>query len=81
MVWIILGIISIFLLFFYYNIKNAIWGGFTIGLILGLIVAIFLYFQGGGFDWYLIGKYTIVSTLIGFGAELLGKISDLLKKK
>ena len=81
MVWTILGIISVLLLAFYYNKRNAVWGGFTIGLILGFVVAIFLYFQGGGFDWYLIGKYTIVFTLIGFGAELLGKIRDLLKKK
>lgn len=79
MIWIILGIISILLLVFYYNKKNAVWGGLVIGIILGLITAIIMYFQGSGFNWSIIGKFVVVCTLIGFGAELLGKIGDSLK--
>lgn len=81
-VWIILGIISIILLIFYFHSKrrNAVWGGFTLGLIIGFIIAIFLYFQGDGFIWYAIVKGAIAGTILGFIAELLGMVGDLIKK-
>lgn len=81
MIWIILGIVSILLLAFYYNKKNAVWGGLAIGIILGLITAVIMYFQGFGFDWSIIGKFIVVCVLTGFGAELLGRIGDSLKRK
>jgi len=62
-------------------LKMPFWGGFTIGLILSFLVVIFLFFQGNGFDWHIIGKWAIVFTSIGFGAELLAILGNLLKKK
>jgi len=53
-IWTILGIIAIILLFIYWRNRNAVWGGLTIGIILGLIVAIFYLFRGYRFDWSII---------------------------
>ncbi|OGY98355.1 MAG: hypothetical protein A2681_00535 [Candidatus Liptonbacteria bacterium RIFCSPHIGHO2_01_FULL_56_18b] len=75
-IWIILGIASLILLAFYWNRRNAVWGGFTIGIIAGLVIALF-----SGFDWYIVGKGAISGTIIGFGAELLGKISDKMRNR
>ncbi len=80
-IWKILGIIAIILLITYWRSRNAVWGGLTIGVILGLIVAIFYLFVGHGFSWSIIGKSATLGTMIGFGAELLGKISDFIRKK
>lgn len=83
LLWLTLGIITIVLLVIYWGRfgPNAVWGGLTGGLIIGFIVAIFLYFQRNGFDWYIIGKVAILGTMLGFMAELLGKVSGLIKKR
>ena len=70
----ILGIITLILLIIYWGKRNAVWGGFTIGIIVSLVVILF-----SGFDWYFIGKGAVLGTIIGFGAELLGKVSDKMK--
>lgn len=81
-IWKILGIISIVLLivFFFRPRRNAVWGGLTLGIIIGLTVAILFVFKGCGFDWYIIRKCVISGTIIGFIAELLGTVADHLKK-
>ena len=76
--WKILGIISIILLIVFAKSKNALWGGLTIGAIIGFIAS---FFRESGFDWHFVGKSAIVGTLCGVGAELLSKLSDRLKKK
>lgn len=81
LIWKILGIIIIILLVIYWGRRNAVWGGFTIGIIIGFIIAIFFLFEGSGFDWYIIGKGAISGALLGFAAELLGKVSDFIKRK
>lgn len=77
MIWAILGVITIILLTVYFRSeRNAVWGGFTIGIIVGLVIALF-----SGFDWWIVGKVAISGTLVGFGAELLGKVFDKVKNK
>jgi len=80
-IWIILGIVAVILLIIYWRSRGAVWGGLTIGIILGLIVAIFYLFGGYGFRWSIIVKGATLGTMIGFGAELLGKISDFIGKR
>ena len=75
-IWTILGVASVVLLFVYWGRRNAVWGGFTIGIIVGLMVALF-----AGFNWWIIAKGAISGTIVGFGAELLGKISDSIKNR
>ena len=74
--WIILGIVTIGLLAYHWNSHGSVWGGFTAGLIVGIIVAIYFSLTGSSFDWSVVGKGIIIGTLLGFGADLLGKISD-----
>jgi hypothetical protein len=80
-IWKILGVITVILLIAFWRGRSAVWGGLTIGIIVGLVIAIFYLFKGGGFDWFIIGKGAISGTMVGFAAELLGKISDLIRKK
>lgn len=79
--WIILVVVFVILLIVYRRTKNAVWGGLTIGIIIGFIVAFFNLFKGNGFDWFIIGKSAVIFTILGFVAELLGKISDNYKRK
>ena len=79
--WIIFGTIAVIVLLLYWRTKNAVWGGLIIGLIIGIVFSIVLIFSGSAFDWYILGKGAIIGTLLGFAAELLGKLSDFLKKK
>lgn len=70
-IWQILGAITIVLLIFYWRRKNAVWSGFVIGLILGILLSIF-----NGFDLLVIGKSSIAGAMFGFAARILAKISD-----
>lgn len=79
-IWKILGVITAILLIAFWRGRNAVWGGLTIGVVVGLIIVIFFAFKGSGFDWFIIGKSAILGALLGFMAELLGKVSDLIKK-
>ena len=45
-IWIILGLTALTLLAVYWGDKNAVWGGFTIGIIVGFIIIFFV-----EFDW------------------------------
>ncbi|MBI2463078.1 MAG: hypothetical protein HYV65_02480 [Candidatus Spechtbacteria bacterium] len=80
-IWKILGTITVVLVVVFWRKKNAVWGGLTIGAIVGLILATFFVFRGGGFNWYTIGKGAISGAILGFGAELLGTASDFIKKR
>lgn len=75
-IWTILGTISIILLAVYWGRRNAVWGGFIIGIVIGLIIVLF-----SGFGWHILWKGAISGTMVGFVAELLGKASDFIKKK
>lgn len=75
-IWTILGVVTIILLAVYWGSRNAVWGGFTIGIIVGLFIAIF-----SNFDWWIVGKSATLGTIIGFAAELLGKISDKMRNR
>lgn len=75
--WKILTIIaSISLIASFFRGKNAIWGGATIGLIIGTVVAIFQ-----KFNWPILYKAIVVGVLAGVVADILGLLSDLIKKK
>ncbi len=81
MIWIILGIISVILLIVFWRRRNAVWGGLTVGIVIGFIVALFFTFKGRGFDGYIVVKGAILGTIVGLMAELLGRVSDLIKKR
>jgi len=80
--WKVLGVLALILLviYFKYPRKNAVWGGLIIGVIIGVLMSVFQGVFKEGFYWSLVWKGAIIGTLIGFGAELLGRIADLHKK-
>ena len=75
--WKILTMIAaISLILSFFRGRNAIWGGATIGLIIGAIIALFQ-----KFNWSITYKAVVIGILIGLIADLLGLFSDYLKKK
>ncbi|MBI5071886.1 hypothetical protein HZB93_03290 [Candidatus Falkowbacteria bacterium] len=80
-IWTILGVIAIILLIIFWKKRSAVWGGLTIGIIIGAIVAIVYLIRGSGFNWFVVGKGAILGTIAGSIAESLGIISNFLKKK
>lgn len=58
--WILLGI-AVLILLMNFRTKNAIWGTATLGLLIGLIVAVIR----PGFDWWTVGKAVVIATFIG----------------
>lgn len=76
--WIVFLIIAfILLILFFSKGPNAVWGGITIGLLVGIVIAII----GAGFNWFTIYKSIVIGILVGGIAELLGLISIKLKTK
>ena len=80
-IWMVSGVISVILLIKYRGGKNAVWGGLTTGIAVGLVVAVIFAILGKGFNWGIIGKGAIVGSMIGFFAELLGMVSDIVKNR
>ena len=78
--WFSLSIITGILLIIFWKGPNAVWGGITFGIIGGFIIAIIFLFAGKGFLWSTVGKGIVIGVLLGFGAELLGKLSNRMKK-
>lgn len=71
-IWNILGIVAIIaLILLYKKSKNAVWGAFIIGIIVGLITGLVSYFSDHGFNWALIKKIVICFVLFGLAAELI----------
>lgn len=67
--WIILGIIAIIgLVITFFKDRNSVWGGLTLGIIVGLIIALIK-----GFDWLILVKGGIIGTLTGVVFSLVGK--------
>lgn len=75
-IWTILTVIALVLLAMYWDSRNAVWGGLTLGIIIGVLWKFI-----GGTNWYMVVKVAIAGTLLGFGVELLGMLSNYLKKK
>lgn len=79
--WYVLGILTVILLFLYFEGPNALWGGFTVGVVIGIILSLISVFQGDGFNWSTLGKAIIISVLAGFIFEIIGQFANKLKKK
>ncbi len=74
--WNVLGIVAILSLIIFGKGRSSIWGGLTIGAIIGLIISIIYLFIEPGFQWSIIKKSAIIGTLCGLIADLLGKFSN-----
>ena len=73
--WTILSIITIFSLIAFFSCgRNAVWGGATLGLIIGFIVA----FVHDGFEWYTVWKGVVVGVISGVIFEMPARLSKLI---
>lgn len=76
-IWNILGITAIILLVIYFKKgRNAVWGGLTLGIIVGALIFLF-----NDFNLFYLKVASILGTIIGFIAELLGIIPSVFLKK
>ena len=71
--YIIMAIVAGVLLSIFWRGRNAVWGGATIGAIVGLILALVNH------SWSLLALSFAIGTFIGLGAEGLGRLSDRMK--
>jgi len=69
MLWWILAAIAAYGLFAYEG-RTAVGGGLTLGLIVGVLLALFW----RGADWWIVGRAAVVGCLIGFAFELLPRL-------
>lgn len=65
--WQYLTIFAGVTLLLFWRRRSAAWGGMTLGVIIGLVVAIF---SDGPFSWYVVGKSMVIGTLFGGLLEL-----------
>lgn len=73
MMWWIVSAIGIAALEkFFFRGQNAVWGGATIGAIVGVAIAIWR----PGFDWSTVGQSAVIGAFVGLLAEVLGAIAD-----
>ena len=76
--WIALSIIALVLLIvFFTKGPNAVWGGGTLGLLAGIVIAII----GTGFNWQTIYKSIVIGIVIGGAAQLLALMAEKFRKK
>jgi hypothetical protein len=71
---IIMAVVAGVLLLVFWRGRSAVWGGATIGAMVGLILALV---KG---DWSLLALSFAVGTFVGLGAEGLGRLSDKLRR-
>lgn len=72
---IIMAVVAGVLLLVFWRGRSAVWGGATIGAMVGLILALV---KG---DWSLLALSFAVGTFVGLGAEGLGRLSDKLRRR
>jgi uncharacterized C2H2 Zn-finger protein len=77
-IWNSLGTIAIIslILFFFVSERNAVWGGLTIGAVIGFIVSLFF-----NIDLSIVVKGATIGTLTGAVAEGLAILSKILSHK
>lgn len=74
--WIVSAVGIAALKSYFFRGRNAVWGGATIGVLVGVVVA----FTRPGFDWEVIGHSAVIGAFVGLVAEFLGAIGDDLKR-
>jgi hypothetical protein len=69
--WKVLGVIALILLIIYFNKgQNAVWGGITYGIGVGIALFLLSALFGKGFEWLIIIKVIILGVILGFIYEL-----------
>lgn len=61
---------------YFFRGKNAVWGGATLGALVGIVIAL----TRPSFDWEVVGHSAMIGAFAGLVAESLGWIGDRLKR-
>ena len=69
--WTVLTIVAIGFLIIYWGGRNAVWGGATLGFVVGLVVAVIALLSQEGFKFLIVGKGFVIGALIGTVCELI----------
>ena len=73
--WNIIGVLAIVVLLLSFKKgRNSVWGGFTLGLILGSLIAIIYYFKMDTFRWSIIKNTVAVCVVAGFLFDILYRL-------
>lgn len=72
----IVAILALVALIIYWRGPNAVWGGATLGVLIGGSMMIFS--KNGG--WYNVEWAFAIGVAAGLAADLLGKLSDKMRK-
>ena len=73
-VWVILAVVAVIALLVSFAMgPNSVWGGATIGIVVGVLWKLI-----GRTNWNVVIKVVVVGTLLGVGAELVGRIANRL---
>lgn len=80
-IWNILALLAIILLAysFFAMGRNAIWGGLTLGIVVGFLIGLFTLIFYGKFNWSLFKKTLVVCTLSGGYDEIAIVLKSTLK--
>lgn len=77
MIWWILLVAAAVVLLVHWRGPNAVWGTATLGILIGVVVAVFR----PGFDWWTVGKAAVVGTFIGLAFEWMPRIAGRLVRR
>jgi ABC-type uncharacterized transport system permease subunit len=80
-IWTILEIAAVILLVIYWRRKNSVWGGFTIGATIGLLLSLVFALRGNGFSWSTPIKGAVVGIFLGLLTDLSGRVADRVRGK
>jgi len=70
MIWWILLVTAAVALLAHWRGRNAVWGSATIGVLVGIVIAVFR----PGFDWWIVGKAVVIATFVGLALEWVPRI-------
>lgn len=79
--WTALGVISVIALFLFWKGRNAVWGGLTFGVVIGIVLTLANPILGNGFSLRPLGKAAVVGILLGLLAEMLGRAADAIRDR
>lgn len=54
--------------------RNSVWGGFTLGIILGLVIAVIYFFKENTFNWSIIKRTIAICVLVGFFFDIFYRL-------
>jgi hypothetical protein len=81
MPWTILYVAAAIALVAFWRGPNAVWGGLTLGLVVGGVIATIRALGPAQFSWPLIGRSVAIGVLCGVAAEVVGNFATSIRRR